>query len=180
MVRRKGSLYKRFSRRSLLIAGAALVVLLSGGVVYAQFLKDDDPPVTTDGTDSVPVSEVNYGPPTETEKQETEAHKKSMAEDNPAPPQTTPSGKKLVTPYTSSVDNDVVRAYVSGVIEDGGTCTATASKDSQVKSGTSIGFADAANTICPPITLDLAGLGWNVQVSYSSSTSEGKSQYFLY
>lgn len=170
----------RQSRAGLLIA-CVLLLLAIGGVTWANFgdssSSDSDNTAGDNGTNGE--SGINYGPPTETEKKETEAHKQSLANEQNSPPPITSSGKKQVDPIITSVYGSEVRSYVSGVIEDGGTCTATATKSgASAVTGSSTGFFDAAYTGCLPISLALSGGGWSVVVSYSSSTAEGKSQAY--
>lgn len=128
-------------------------------------------------TSATPNSYVNLDPPTETDKKEAEDHKQSLAEEDSTSIPTTPSGKKTIIPVITSVSSDgVVRAYIPGVIENGGVCTAKATRTgSSTVIGTSIGFADASYTACPPITLEIPGDDWSVVLSYSSATSEGES-----
>lgn len=167
----------QLNKRYLLMLGVIFVILLGGVLIYAKFSGDD--PVSTGSTDSTAPPRddyVNLNPPTDEQQQATDEYKKSLADDSPAPSQTTASGKKQVTPVITSVSGDEVRSYVSGVIEDGGTCTATATKTgASPVTKNSTGFADAAYTGCPPIQLSLSGSGWSIVVSYSSSTSEGAS-----
>ncbi len=121
-------------------------------------------------------SYVNLNPPTQTEKKETEAHKDALAQ-NPPPPPAAPGGSRQVTPFITSASASTVKAYVSGVVEDGGTCTATfTSSDGTTKTFTSTGAANATNTICTPIQVSGLGAGsWSVVVSYSSTSSSGSS-----
>lgn len=150
-----------------------LLLLLIGGGSYIG-LKDDNAP-KNDANQTAEEDYINLDPPTEEEKTETEENKKSISEDSPAPPASN-NGKKQVTPVITSADRSEVRAYVTGIFEDGGTCTATATKGAQVKTATSSGFADFNKTTCAPITISLPDGGWSIVVSYSSSTAEGKSQ----
>ncbi|MEX2006644.1 MAG: hypothetical protein WD877_00485 [Candidatus Saccharimonadales bacterium] len=170
MVRKLRKLY--LNKRLALVVTAALLLLV-GAFAFNQS-KDKDV-----ATETAPEPYINLDPPTAEQKQATEEFKKSLAEDQPRTPRTTSSGKTQVTPIITSVSGGEVRSYVQGVIEDGGTCTAIATKSgASLVSSSSIGFADATYTGCPPIKLDLSGNGWSVTVSYSSPTSEGKSSAY--
>lgn len=151
-----------------------VVLLVAGGGLAWAIARDKQTPSNTDSG-----SYVNLEPTTEQEKQETEAYKRSLAEDQPSPPPTS-EGKKQVTPVITNADNSSVRAYVSGIVEDGGTCTFTFSRSGfQTKTTTSEGFADATTTVCTPVStssLNLASGQWSVVLNYSSSKAEGKSQ----
>ncbi|QXG77176.1 hypothetical protein KUM42_06570 [Modestobacter sp. L9-4] len=76
---------------------------------------------------------------------------------------------------TASVE---VNAFVSGVIEDGGTCTATLTLGSTTRTVTAPAAGDATTTGCAPmiVTGDQLSAGdWQAVVSYTSATAEGRS-----
>src|SRR3990167_7976609 len=163
----KGSHRIRFTRRNMLLVALVLVLAVGGSAFAYTRLVDEESSATTGGAGSQP-GYVNLDPPTEEEKQESEAHKQSLANDQGASTPTTPSGKKQVTPVITSASRSEVNAYVSGVFEDGGTCTATATKDSQTITKDSTGFTNVSYTSCPPIQMSLPAGTWSVVVSYSS------------
>jgi hypothetical protein len=77
------------------------------------------------------------------------------------------------------MDKTTINAFVTGVFEDDGTCTATLTQGAQTITRTSVGFKNASYTQCTPINLSAANLGtspWSVVVSYSSGTASGSSQ----
>jgi hypothetical protein len=99
--------------------------------------------------------------------------------DNPdTPPQ---PGTKVVPFITSAVLSDdgtsvTVYSFVPGIVEAGGTCTG--SIVGSAASGQSTAVIEVANTVCPPIAIQLpAGQSgaFSVQVEYSSATSSGSS-----
>jgi cytoskeletal protein RodZ len=152
-----------------------LVLALSLGAYALLNHNHDDSTKPASKPSSSPNNNINYGPPSNAEKQETQAHKDALAQDSPPAPPPTSSGKKAVTPIITSTEGNQIYAYVPGVFEDGGTCTATFTQGAQkpiVK--TSKGFANATYTSCSPIS-GPAGT-WTVVVSYSSSTAEGSSR----
>lgn len=160
------------------IAVILVVSLLSIGVlVWAR--KDNPTPNSTDNTTAAAENGeyINYGPPTEEEKQQAEDRKNEIVAQNENQnnyPQT-PSGKKQVTPVITGADNSNVRSYISGIVEDGGSCTATFTKGSEVVTRTSAGLADVSTTVCAPST-NLSPGSWKVVMSYASAKAEGKSQ----
>ena len=172
----KRPLFSRLTKRPLLVLGVALVLLIVGGLTYSQIKnrQPSDQPAA-DNTSSQSDDYINLNPPTEQDKQEAEANKKSLAEDQPAPPPAS-SGKKQVTPFITSASRSEVNAYVPGIFEDGGTCTATATKGSQARTASSNGFANVSYTSCQPIHWSLPDGSWSVIVSYSSSKAQGKSE----
>ena len=71
-----------------------------------------------------------------------------------------------------------IRAFISGVIEGDGTCTAVVQQNSTIVRMSSSGFIDASTTQCEPITIDTSKLGggtWNVTVQYQSNKYQGVS-----
>jgi cytoskeletal protein RodZ len=169
MAKRKKSKLTKSSKRLLIVA----LVLLLGLGAYALFHHKQNSPAkpAAKSNNSSPNSNINYGPPSDAEKQETQAHKEDLAQNPPVSPPTS-SGKKAVTPVITSTEGNQVYAYVPGVFEDGGTCTATFGPQKLVK--TSKGFANASYTSCTPISIP-TGFS-TVVVSYSSSSAEGNSQ----
>jgi cytoskeletal protein RodZ len=125
---------------------------------------------------SSPNSNINYGPPTDAEKQETQSHKDELSQNNPPSPPPTSSGKKAVTPVITSATHSQINAYVPGIFEDGGTCTATLTKGSNKITKSSQGFANVSYTSCVPIDVSASGGTWTITVVYNSKTAEGSSQ----
>lgn len=97
--------------------------------------------------------------------------------------QTPDAPKKDVTvgiAYAGPAENNIeARAFISGVIEGTGTCTATFTKGSERVTGASKAFIDATTSQCEPIVIaksqfKQSGM-WSVVVSYESPTSKGSS-----
>ena len=162
------------SQKKLIIVMVAVLLLASVAVTF-RLIRDhrnqSKAPVSTVGS-------TNLTPPTEAEKQETEQHKQEISSQTPAKLSTGTDGRKQVTPVISSADKATVSAYVTGIFEEGGTCTATLTSGSKTITKTSTGFQNASYTQCAPIDLSGSNLGsdtWSVTVSYSSTTAAGKS-----
>jgi hypothetical protein len=71
-----------------------------------------------------------------------------------------------------------VGGYVAGVIEDGGTCTLTLTKDGQTVTGRSEAVADASTTACGAVTVpgDQVSDGtWSARLAYESAAHVGTS-----
>lgn len=175
-IRRKFRLSSLLSRRLIL---AGLVLLVVAGVGLALTRRGNDSPGSTD--DAVAEEAyVNLEPPTEEEKQQAENRKDEIVaqNENQSSPSTSPDGKKQVTPVITGSDENFVRAYIPGVVEEGGTCTSSLSKSgSQTVTASSEGVANVSQTVC---AIDISNKSltagqWSVVVSYSSSASEGKS-----
>lgn len=149
-----------------------LLLLAAGWSLWEHYHKKDLVTPTATSKTSTGAS-VNLNPPTEAQK--------NPARDNPTTQSsTTPAGtKKKVSPIITSADKQSVYAYVPGIVEDGGTCTATYSHGQDKVTASSQAFSNVSYTSCKRIALDgplnISGT-WSVVVSYSSSTSEGNSQ----
>lgn len=166
---------RRFFSKKVVIPGLIVLLLAAGGGIYYYLNNKDSASTTTDG------ETINYQPPTDEEKQQAEDNKKTIEDQQAAIDKNTPPAnqKRQVTPTITSANQSTVNAYVSGVFEEGGTCTATFTSGSTSFTKTSSGFGNASYTQCEPIRLTSGdfskGGTWSVKVSYSSSTAEGSS-----
>ena len=150
-----------------LLIGAVAVLLLATGI---WALKGPDNKTTNNPVgESSNGQDTNLNPTTESENKPTEA----------TTPPASSGNKKTVYPVITSASRTEVYAYVSGVLEDGGTCTATATQGSQTKTASAAGFANVSYTSCKPIKISLPAGTWSVVVSYSSAGFEGKSSPFV-
>ena len=69
----------------------------------------------------------------------------------------------------------VVAGFVTGVIEDGGTCTVTVTKGGRSVKAVTTASADAQNTACGDVTVPGLDSGsWSAVLSYRSATATGK------
>lgn len=129
---------------------------------------------TKDGADNV----VNLDPATEQEQRETEQHKDNLANTPSSPSPTGSDGLKQVIPQISYVDTSVINAYITGIFEEGGVCTATLTNGESTSTRSSTGFGNASYTQCAPIDLSGTGIakGWSATVTYESSTAKGTSE----
>jgi hypothetical protein len=174
--------------KGALLTTAALVVV--GGGIYASSNHSGKTPTmgpvstksTQPSTDQK--SQIDYSPPTAQEKAEANAKSNAIAQTNNDKNAQSSSGKKSVTPIitnrpSGSDDPITVRGQVSGVFENGGTCTATFTQSGkQPVSATSQGIAAGTYTTCPPIIIShsqLSGGKWQITLSYSSASAEGTS-----
>ena len=172
---------KRLSKKSLLIVLATTLVVAGGA--FALLKTTPDKPVTaTTGSDGI-----NYGPATSAEKKEAEQNKKQVEQrvaiQNQAPGNNN-SKQRTVQPVIVDANqyNEVIEvsAYVPGVVESGGTCTATLqSGDSRIIRAVP-GVADATTTRCPIFSIKRSELptggSWKATVSYTSVAAAGTSE----
>lgn len=163
-------------KRLAILAVLFVVVALVGGIfAYRQF---SDKPATPDNTNTIDLS-----PATEEEKKDSERHKDEVAKNDEV---TTPQqpGLSVVTPIIVDAsqygDQIEVRAYISEVYEDAGTCTITISKGALKVTKQSVATKDATTTRCANVNIgrtEFPETGqWSAIVSYLSTTSQGSSQ----
>jgi hypothetical protein len=166
MFRRKAPVSKK--KVALVVAA---VVIVAGGGAFAWHQTHKPKPV--------PIGGVNYGGPTKAEKKETEAHKKSLEQnegDNQKP--STTNGKinaGVVITYLSATE---ARGYATNVVEAGGNCTLTLTKDSAKVTATSSAIDDVNKSTCGPISISQGQLSsgtWTAVLSYSSDKAAGSS-----
>lgn len=160
----------------------AAAVVLAGAAIIAFLIRNDDK-TKTPGTSSQ--SGINFGPPTEEDKQEVDRNKEEISkeEDTPPPPPAQ-DGRSVRNPFITYAQqfsgNVELSGYVPGVIEEGGTCKAEFTNGSARVTKESPGFADVNRTSCTPFVIPVSEFSpkgkWSVILSYSSTSSTGTSQ----
>jgi hypothetical protein len=165
------------SKKTIFIISIILVVLAIGGVVAYKHFHKPKP----DFSGTAGVSEVNYGPPTKEEQQagNDQKEKNVTQQENETKPN---DGKATVVitdaSYYADSNTVEVRAFVSNIVEDGGTCTVVFEKNGQKVTQTHAAFKDAKTTQCgaldtPRSQFPSTGT-WNVTLTYTSSTATGQ------
>ncbi len=165
----------RLSKRTRVIALAVVVLAVTGGS-SAVWLKSR---ANQDQAPTERTATINYAPATEPEKKQAEDNKDRIVEEQKQTPTSSNSSgsKKSVTPTITSTSGSV-KGSVAGIFEEGGTCTATFTKDGTSLSRTSAGFQNVSYTQCAPINFSdnfLSPGTWTVTLNYSSATAEGTS-----
>jgi hypothetical protein len=155
------------------------VALLSTGLII--FMRQR---AQTSGTE---ISDgVNLNPPTDKDQERVEENKQRIIDDQSSKNDGQQSTeKKSVTPtitYLGQNDGSgsvEIGASVGGVFEDGGTCTATFSKDNSSFSKSVAAIKNVKDMSCPMISASRSEFGsiglWSVIVSYKSPTYSGVS-----
>jgi hypothetical protein len=171
--------------RAKLVLLAILIVLLGGSVwALTNTNSDNNPTSPPSGANPNQAQEPNgaspnLSPPTSQEQKDTEAHKDSLAQNQN--PQGRDSGKSAVI---TSASGDEVRGLISGVVEDGGTCTYVFTKGSETITKTSAGVANVSSTNCvlfnPAPSSFLSSGSWVVSLSYTSATTSVKSNSYSF
>lgn len=119
-------------------------------------------------------SKVDLSPGTPAEQQQIDKQKGQQTTQPVTNESSGSQSLKKVSVFITSTSLPV-RAYASGIIEDGGTCTATFTQGTTTISKSSTGLANVSYTSCPPISPNLSKGKWSVVVSYKSSTAYGTS-----
>lgn len=157
----------------------ATIIILTAVLGYGTYLlirhyhNPDTTPTAPSGVKLVPA--------TNQEKKESEQNKDNIvqqqSQNQNSQNQPSSTTKKQVTVTITGANTSSVKAYVTGVFEDGGTCTATFTQGSNIVARTSTGFANVSYTQCSQITPNLpTGGTWSVVVSYTSVAAVGTSQ----
>lgn len=130
---------------------------------------------------------INLDPPTDEEKQRADDNKRRIEERERAieDAQNNDDGpRRTVTPafsylgqYGAQIE---IGSYVSGIYEDGGTCTAKFSKDGEsfsrsVQANKNVTSVDCSVIAVPVSDFPSKGI-WSVVVSYDSLTAAGSSE----
>lgn len=172
-----GSKINKLSKKAVLIALMAVIIILAASIIYKNYYD------RSSKSTPEPASTINLDPPTEQELSETAAHKEKLANESTtdnAATDTGQYGKTKVTPVITSVNQDELRAYISGTFEDGGTCIATFKQGTLSFTKQSTGFANVNTTNCSVIKLDRSDFAnsgeWAVTVEYTSDNSTGISE----
>lgn len=177
---------KNYKKRAIIITLVILLLIaLSAGAFFFTPLKNKLFNNSTDiDTPTGPTSTVDYSGPSESDINESQNAKKNA--ENPATgtlPPTSSSEKKNVPIAVSYADvyndNLEIRAFISGVIEGTGTCTATVTKNSTTVTESTSAFIDTSTTQCNPIYINKSRLSpgvWKVIVNFSSPDAQGSSE----
>lgn len=157
---------------STIIVAAAVFILYS--IFIKQGSRSVDLPTAITTADG---EKVDLEPATPNEKAEADANKDNIVKrneqiKNPSPPSQATNSINIVI---TEANKSSVRAYVTGIFEEGGTCTATATQGTETKRATSKAFENVSYTQCGPMNWSLGAGSWTVSVSYKSSAAEGKS-----
>jgi hypothetical protein len=166
-------------RRRFLAPFVIITILIVAGVL-TFFFRPESKMATPQP--SVEIDTINFDPPSEEVRQETEENKKTLG-DKPSGDTTNPTPANVTPIVVDAGQYDQlveVRAFVPGIYEDGGTCTATLTKQNLKLVKQSGAFKDATTTQCHPIIINRsefseAGM-WTLVLSYAhSSGSNGSS-----
>jgi len=156
----------------LLVCIVIFALLIGAGTLTYSFYVHNTSRTSSESSKS---TDPNQNDPTySTEKNEVT---------KPTPEETENAQKNLPVVIASAgkIDNTVeVRAFVSGIIEGNGTCTATFTKGSLTVTRSSKAFIDATTSQCEPIVIPVSEFQqkgiWNLVMTYVSPDAKGSSE----
>ncbi len=170
--------YNTYTKKGLqkkFVVSFVFVFLLIGSFVSIYLYRIRGSNILPNNIDQT----VNYAPATAAEKKEAEDNKdrivKIETQTNNSPSSTTE--KTVVNPTITNITGSI-NAYISGIFEKDGTCTAVFTKGSIQLTKTANGFQNVSYTQCAPIGLEpgfLSTGSWTLLVKYNSDKSEGSS-----
>lgn len=182
---KKNKKYTKSKKLNVKLLIIALVVLVLGALGYWQFVYKDNQANSTnteansDQPSADDTEKIDYSPATEEEQKSADDIKDTPKSSTTKPSQpNTSSTKTAVTPTITSANASPISGYVTGVFEEGGTCTATFTKGTTTKTRSSTGFQNVNYTQCAPITIPsgfLSAGSWKLTLKYSSNTASGTS-----
>lgn len=146
-----------------------IVVIIAGAFAYAQMRNKDT------GNDSI-----NYNPPTKDEREAADSQKEKNIEREKTDNRPISQNAEIVVVDAHQYDDTVeVRAYISNIYEDNGTCTVVITNGGQTVSKDTKGFKDATTTQCEPFDIPRSAFtatgDWQAKILYSSETAKGES-----
>lgn len=128
------------------------------------------------------INDVDYGPPSEEEKDAGDLRKPSNVEQEKieSDPVSGTRNAEIVIVDSSQYDEVFeIRSFISNIFEDGGACTATFSKvGSSPVVTSSAGTTSATTTQCGKMSIPISSFAskgeWQLKLSYSSPAANGE------
>jgi hypothetical protein len=172
---------QRKRKRVIPIAIAIIAILLIAGAIAFYFFGDKlfNSNGSTDGN-SAPndTNTVNLDPPTQQEVDESQQGKQDIIDNDDKDTDTDSVEVGVASAFNTGEVLDI-RAFVPGVIEGDGKCTATLTRNNLTVTRTVDAFIDARTTQCRANAIPLSEFSqsgiWNLVVSYQSSKHSGTS-----
>lgn len=174
---------KKIRSKKLIYFGVLVLILLISFGIWKIANHNDEKGVKTTTSKSANdsnKSKVNYDPPTSTDKTENDQHKDQLVQQQQQSPTTTSDVTPVITSYGTYDGNIEISSIVPGIIEDGGTCTLSATMGSSTVTKQVTGVRNAQDTSCPTFVIPRSQFGaagnWTIVVKYSSSAHSGASE----
>ncbi len=188
-IKMKSRLSRKNSRRKVLII--LVCTLLLASILFmlekTAIINLYERPRDTD-TSASTGNPIGYGPPTAEDLEAVEKNKDRLIDEQERAQnqnsQTLQTGDRIkVTPMIGYIESDTrgVRAngFISTMIEEGGTCTFTLSRQGTAVEASHESLADAQSTVCGLMEIGMSRLSpgnWTATISYSSDRYAGVSE----
>lgn len=170
---------KKLSQKNkiLMLAVLSLLLVVGASAYYLNDRKDTATP-PSDVTQAEG-EKINFNPPTENEKKQTEEFKKNLETQPEQGPQSTgKTVKPVITSYGVYGGDVEVASRVPGAFEGSGTCTLKLSMGGKVVSKSRKAIQNVSEMSCGFITIPTSQLSsgtWSATVSYKSQELSGTS-----
>lgn len=167
------------TKKSKIIAGTILVLFLAVGFgAYSVHNNEQPTPAQQEGSAK---PSINYDPPTEEEKKQTDDHKTELGEKTQ--PRPSANNQISVAPEitVAEVSGDFVElgSYIPGMFENNGNCVVTFTRNDHVVTRQVQSVAEGRATYCPLVKVPLSEFPnkgtWQVKVTYNSAVYTGAS-----
>lgn len=173
---------KELTKKRRLLIGVCICIVIACVSIILAISGSNKHTVKLITSSSNHKSTINLDPATQTEKEDSDSHKADIVKSENSPPTVSSSLTPVIdfAGYNNPSDPSSqieVDAHVPGVIEDGGTCTLSASLSGVNFTKTVSAVRNAQYTSCPAFLLNRSDFNssgdWIIKVSYSSSKYSG-------
>jgi len=177
---------KKYTRKSAYLKTVSVLVgcVALGIIAWVTWIHYRSPAKPTASATDTSSRKTSLTANTPSIQASNDSHKAAIAQQNTTAKPTTLTATPVIDfagydnpPTDTEIEID---SHVNGIVEDGGTCTLTATLSGQTVTKTVTAVRNADDTSCPAFILnpsDFPSSGtWNIQVSYSSATYSGTSQ----
>ncbi len=168
--------------KKLTITLVVIVLCIGGFLGWKKLRSDHDNKTQTTPTETSQSSSqetVNNTPATEEEKSNSEEKKIETDNSQQAPATDQSTGKIKATVTITEASSSVIGSFASGIVEDGGKCTATLTQGTKSFTKAVDAIANVSYVQCGRIFLqpsDFPAKGeWSVTVNYESKAATGTS-----
>lgn len=162
-----------------------IIVLCIGGFLGWKKLRSDhdnktqNTPTETSQSSNQEKETINNTPATEEEKSNSEQKKIETDNSQQAPATDQSTGKIKATVTITEANSGVIGSFASGVVEDGGKCTATLTQGTKsftkaVDAIANVSYAQCGRIFLQPSDFPAKG-EWSVTVHYESAAATGTS-----
>jgi hypothetical protein len=168
-------------KNKVLTIATILLVVIFGSAYYLFVGTKESAPLNESKNNETQASleTIKESPATDQEKAESQTVKEELA-NNPNTPVVGSDGKKQVNVVVTDYSPSVVGSFVEGVVEDGGSCTATFKQGTLSFTKTVSAIANVSTSQCERIILNSSDFpakgAWSTSITYSSPSANGVSQ----